>query len=198
MKAYGRFSIFQLIFCLALTWIPILFCKKTRSEQILIGTSSALQEILEVLGSWKFLKHCRYWRASMRIVPAGERTPHREESLFSGTPSAGREQNSELARASNLTRSHEVSWLSHKFEQIYSKTVVDFSDNWCTTDDQLENPPRLGLECTCERRDLFPPRNLASRISHVAAPLPWLRLWSVCEAFVKCFWRDIRDMSPFP
>ena len=45
----------------------------------------------------------------MRIVPAGERTPHREESLFSDTPSAGREQNSELARASNLTRSHEVS-----------------------------------------------------------------------------------------
>ena len=45
----------------------------------------------------------------MRIVPAGERTPHREESLFSDTPSAGREQNSELARSSNLTRSHEVS-----------------------------------------------------------------------------------------
>ena len=62
-----------------------------------------------MLGSWKFLKHCRYWRASMRIVPAGERTPHREESLFSDTPSAGREQNSELARASNLTRSHEFS-----------------------------------------------------------------------------------------
>ena len=154
MKAYGRFSVFQLIFCLALTWIPILFWKKTRSEQNLIGTSSALQEILEVFGSWKFLKHCRYWRASMPIVPAGERTPHREESLFSGTPSAGREQNSELARAGNLTRSHEVSWLSHKLQQIYSKTVVDFSDNWCTTrGDQLENPPPPESECTCERRD---------------------------------------------
>ena len=56
MKAYGRFPVFQLIFCLAPTWIPVLFCKKTRSEQILIGTSSALQEIIEVFGSWKVLK----------------------------------------------------------------------------------------------------------------------------------------------
>ena len=125
----------------------------------------------------------------MRIVPAGERTPHREESLFSDTPSAGREQNSELARASNLTRSHEVSRgltrshdsdamhdFVHRFQQIYSKTVVDFSDNWCTTDDQLENPPPPESECTCESWDLFLPRDLASRISHVAAPLPWLRL----------------------
>jgi len=45
--------VFQLTFCLALTWIPILFCKKTRSKQILAGTSSILQEIIEVFGSWK-------------------------------------------------------------------------------------------------------------------------------------------------
>ena len=46
----------------------------------------------------------------MRTVPAGGRTPHREEPLVAGAPSAGREQNPELASSStNLTRSHEIS-----------------------------------------------------------------------------------------
>ena len=184
MKAYGRFCSFfnWLWFCFTLNAGAIF--QETRGKLILTGTQFGRRS-LKCLGpekSWNTVGTSAHQCASCLPVNGLHIAKNRSFQILH-LQGVSKIQNWHAPAISRgLTRSHDSDAMRdfvHRFQQIYSKTVVDFSDNWCTTDDQLENPPPPESECTCERRDLFLPRNLASRISHVAAPLPWLRLWSV-------------------
>ena len=104
---------FQLTFCLALAWMPVLFFKKTRSKQILTGTQFGRRS-LKCLGpekSWNTVGTSAHQCASCLPVNGLHIAKNRSFQILH-LQGVSKIQNWHAPAISRgLTKSHEVSWL---------------------------------------------------------------------------------------